>query len=140
MHVGLVFLVHPEYNLPHMMLGVEVQEPQYYAQAFTVALIGIVVVIGFLVALSYWSLANRPRAQRFLVAVTEPRRKLFLNGMRSRMATQKVFTEKHLSEYHWTNGLPPTQDESPDWLAHRDNAWADWRLEVAGSSTAPSSS
>lgn len=132
MHVGLVFLVHPEYNLPHMMLGVEAQEPQYYAQAFTVALIGIVVVIGLLVTLSYWSLANRPRAQRFLVAVTEPGRKLFLNWMRSRMATQKVFTEKHLSEYHWTNGLPPTQDESPDWLAHRDNAWADWRLEVGG--------
>ncbi|HIW45392.1 MAG TPA: molybdopterin-dependent oxidoreductase [Candidatus Yaniella excrementigallinarum] len=132
MHVGLVFLVHPEYNLPHMILGIEANEPQYYAQGFTVALLTIVVVIAILIGLSYWSLADRPRAQRFLVAVTEPARKVFLNWMRSRMSTQKVFTEKDLSEYHWTNGLPPTEDESPQWLQHRENKWADWRLEVGG--------
>ena len=132
MHVGLVFLVHPEYNLPHMMLGVEANEPEYHAQAFTVALGTIVVVIGLLIGLSYWSLANRPRAQRFLVAVTEPARKLFLNWMRPRLAKDQGLTEQDISEFHWTNGLPPTEDESPEWLAHRDTTWADWRLEVGG--------
>src|SRR5699024_11551397 len=51
MHVGLVFLVHPEYNLPHMILGVEANQPEYYAQAFTIALITIVLVIAFLIGL-----------------------------------------------------------------------------------------
>ncbi|MDN6350639.1 MAG: molybdopterin-dependent oxidoreductase, partial [Yaniella sp.] len=132
MHVGLVFLVHPEYNLPHMILGIEANQPEYYAQAFTIALITIVLVIAFLIGLSYWSLANRPRAQRFLVAVTEPGRGVFLNWMRSRMSKQNVFTEKDISEFHWTNGLPPTEDESPEWLQHRDTDWSDWRLELGG--------
>src|SRR5699024_8193313 len=132
MHVGLVFLVHPEYNLPHMILGIEANESQYYAQGFTVALLTIVVVIGLLIGLSYWSLADRPRAQRFLVAVTEPGPTVLLNWMRSRMASRKVYTETHLPEYHWTNRLPPTQAESPEWLQYRDNKWADWRLELGG--------
>src|SRR5699024_8353754 len=102
------------------------------AQAFTIALITIVLVIAFLIGLSYWSLANRPRAQRFLVAVTEPGRGVFLNWMRSRMSKQNVFTEKDISEFHWTNGLPPTEDESPEWLQHRDTDWSDWRLELGG--------
>lgn len=129
-HVGLVFLVHPEYNLPHMILGIEANQPEYYAQAFTIALIKMALVIGFLIGLSYWSLANRPRAQRVLVAVTEPGRQVFLNWMRSRMSKQKVFTEKDISEFHWTNGLPPTEGESPEWLQHRDTDWSDWRLEL----------
>lgn len=132
MHVGLVFLVHPKYNLPHMMLGVEANEPEYYAQAFTVALLTIVIVIVLLVGLSYWSLANRPRTQRFLVALTEPARKFFLNWMRPRLSKQQGLTEKDISEFHWTNGLPPTKDESPQWLEHRDRKWADWYLEVGG--------
>src|SRR5699024_11721933 len=119
MHVGLVFLVHPEYNLPHMILGIEANEPQYYAQGFTVALLTIVVVIAILIGLSYWSLADRPRAQRLLVAVTEPARKVFINWMRSRLSTQKVFTVKDISEYHWTNGILPTVDEYTQWMQHR---------------------
>lgn len=131
-HVGLVFIVHPEYNLPNMILGIEVNQPEYYAQALTVALLTIALVILFWFFLSYWSLADRPRAQRFLVGATEPGRKVFLNWMRPRWSRQKVFTEKDISEFHWTNGLPPTEDESPEWLEHRDNQWEDWRLEVGG--------
>src|SRR5699024_10501826 len=57
-HVGLVFITHPEYNLPHMMLGIEEDQPAYFAQAFTVAIATIVLVLAFLVALSYWSLSD----------------------------------------------------------------------------------
>lgn len=131
-HVGLVFITHPEYNLPHMVLGIEQNQPEYFAQAFTVALATIVLVLAFLIGLSYWSLSDCARTQRFLVAATEPGRKLFLNPMKPRVSTQKVFTEKDISEFHWTNGLPPTEDESPEWLHHRDTDWKDWRLELGG--------
>ena len=46
------------------------------------------------------------------------------------MSRQNTYTEKDISEFHWTNGLPPTEDESPEWLAHRDSNWEDWSLEV----------
>ena len=131
-HVGLVFIVHPEYNLPHMMLGIENNEPEHFAQAFTVALITIAVVVAFWIGLSYWSLSDRARTQRFLVAATEPGRQVFLNHLDSRGTTQTSLTEKDISEFHWTNGLPPTEDESPQWLHHRDTEWEDWRLRVEG--------
>lgn len=130
MHVGLVFLVHPEYNLPHMVFGVT--DPSRYAQAFTVALATIVVAIGFWIALSYLTLADRVRAHKWLVALTEPVRKIALGWMKPRMGRQRTYTEKDISEYHWTNGLPPTADESTEWLAHRDNDFRDWRLAVGG--------
>lgn len=130
MHVGLVFLVHPEYNLPQMIFGVA--DTGRYAQAFTIAIATIVVVIAFWLFLSYWSLSDRARAQKFLVTVTEPVRKLTLNWMKPRMGKQSAYTEKDISEFHWTNGLPPTADESAEWLQHRDNDWKDWRLTVGG--------
>ncbi|MBF0722058.1 molybdopterin-dependent oxidoreductase [Sanguibacter inulinus] len=128
MHVGLVFLVHAEYNLPHMIFGVT--DTARYAQAFTIAILTIVVVFAFWIGLSYASLLDRPRTQKILVALTEPARRFGLGWMRPRMQDQTVYTEKDLSEFHWTNGLPPTQDESPEWLALRDGGWSDWRLEI----------
>lgn len=130
MHVGLVFLVHPEYNLPHMVFGVT--DTSRYAQAFTIALITIAVVIAFWIALSYLTLANRPRSQRILVTITEPVRQLTLGWLKPRMGRQQTYTEKDISEFHWTNGLPPTEDESTEWLAHEANGFEDWRLQVGG--------
>lgn len=128
MHVGLVFLVHPEYNLPHIIFGVT--DTTRYAQAFTIAIATIVVVIAFWIALSYLTLADRARSQRVLVALTEPVRKLGLNWIKPRMSRQSTYTDKDISEFHWTNGLPPTADESTEWLAHRDSDFRDWRLTV----------
>lgn len=130
LHVGLVFLAHPEYNLPHMVFGVT--DTSRYAQAFTIAIITILVVIGFWIVLSYLTLADRPRAQRVLVAVTEPIRKITLNWMEPRLKHQGSYTDKDISEFHWTNGLSPTADESTEWLAHRDTDFRDWRLELGG--------
>ncbi|MGC5627755.1 molybdopterin-dependent oxidoreductase [Georgenia sp. Z1344] len=128
MHVGLVFLVHPEYNLPHMVFGVT--DTTRYAQAFTTVIITIVLVFAFWIGLSYASLIDRPLTQKILVTLTEPARKLFLGWMKPRMHKQTTYTDEDLSEFHWTNGLPPTEDESPEWLHHRDTDWQDWRLEV----------
>ncbi len=128
MHVGLVFLVHPEYNLPHMVFGVS--DTSRYAQAFTVAILTIAVVFAFWIALSYLTLRDRPRSQRILVALTEPVRKVTLNWMKPGMSRQSAYTEKDISEFHWTNGLPPTEDESLEWLEYRDSDWAGWSLEI----------
>lgn len=128
MHVGLVFLVHPEYNLPHMVFGVT--DTARFAQAFTIVIITIVAVFALWIGLSYLTLADRPRAHRVLVALTEPARKLGLGWMKPRMGRQSTYTEKDISEFHWTNGLPPTDDESPEWLEYRDNDWHGWTLEI----------
>lgn len=128
MHVGLVFFVHPDYNLPHMVFGVT--DTARYAQAFTIAIITIVLVFAFWIALSYLTLADRPRSHRVLVALTEPARKIAFGWMKPRMGRQNTYTEKDISEFHWTNGLPPTEDESREWLEYRDNNWEGWRLQV----------
>src|SRR5699024_312113 len=124
----LVFIVHPEYNLPHMVFGVT--DTTRFAQAFTIAIATIVLVVAFWIFLSYWSLSDRVRAHGFLVKSTEPVRRWGLGWMKPRMSRQNAYTEKDISEFHWTNGLPPSEDESPEWLSHRANDSSDWRLEV----------
>lgn len=128
MHVGLVFIVHPSYNLPHIVFG-DVDNARF-AQAFVIVVATVVAVILFWIALSYWTLADRARAHSFLTGFTEIGRKIFLNGLRPRSARQGSFTEKDISEFHWTNGLPPTKDESEEWVAARDNDWKGLTITV----------
>jgi len=128
MHVSLVFLVHRENNLVHMVFG-DVDTARY-AQAFTIMLAVIAAVIAFWIFLSYWTLSDRARAHRFLVPFTEVGRKLFLNWQRPRNAKQTSYTDKDLSNFHWTNGLPPTEDESAEWIAARDNDWEGYTITV----------
>lgn len=127
-HVGLVFLVHPQYNLPHMVFGVN--DPSRYAQAFTIAVATVVVVIGFWIFLSYFTLANRPLVHGFLVRTTELGRAIFLNPMAPKLGTDRGMANWKISEFHWTNGLPPTKDESPEWMAHRDAQYSTWTMTV----------
>lgn len=136
MHVGLVFLVHREHNLVHMVFG-DVDTARY-AQAFVIIIAVIVAVVLFWIALSYLTLADRPRAQRFLVAFTELGRKLFLNWMKPRNAIQRTYTDDDISEFHWTNGLPPTEDESAEWVRERDNGWANYVITVGDDTTGTS--
>src|SRR5690606_39611374 len=110
-HVSLVFLVHREHNVVHMVFG-DVDTARY-AQALVIMIATIVAVIIFWIALSYLTLANRPRAHRFLAFFTEIGRKIFLHWMRPRRTAQKTYTDKHIPGFHWTNGLPPTAEESP---------------------------
>lgn len=83
------------------------------AQAYIIVITTIVMVVLFWIVLSYWSLADRARAQRFTASITEIGRKIFLNRLRPRMSRQNTYTDKDISQFHWTNGLPPTDDESP---------------------------
>ncbi|HLS45284.1 MAG TPA: molybdopterin-dependent oxidoreductase [Ornithinicoccus sp.] len=129
MHVGLVFLVHREYNLVHMVFG-DVDTARY-AQAFVIIVATIVAVALFWIGLSYWTLADRVRAHRFLVPFTEIGRKIFLNWMRPRGAEQTSYTDEDISEFHWTNGLPPTQEESPEFAAAREADWQGYTITVS---------
>lgn len=127
-HVSLVFIVYPEHNLTRMVFG-EV-DPARYAQAFTtIVLTTLAIVVGW-IALSYLTLANRPFAHKVLVTVTEPIRYNILSRFKPRMSRQTTWTDEHISKFHWTNGLPPTKDESPEWLALKADDFADWRLVV----------
>ena len=128
MHVGLVFLVHREYNLVHMVFG-DVDTARY-AQAFVIIIAVIVAVVLFWIGLSYWTLADRPRAHRFLVNFTEIGRRIFLNWMRPRNAGQSAYTDDDISEFHWTNGLPPTEDESKEWIEARENGWQGYTVTI----------
>jgi DMSO/TMAO reductase YedYZ molybdopterin-dependent catalytic subunit len=65
------------------------------------------------------------------VPVTELGRKLFLNWMRPRNAQQTTYTDKHISDFHWTNGLPPTEEESPEWIAAREDDWESYTVTLA---------
>ncbi|WP_203567061.1 molybdopterin-dependent oxidoreductase [Aestuariimicrobium ganziense] len=128
MHVGLVFLVHRDHNVVHMVFG-DVDTARA-AQALVIMIVTIVVVALFWIGLSYWTLADRPRAHRFLVGFTEIGRKIFLNWMRPRNATQSSYTDADISEFHWTNGLPPTEEESTEWVAWADSDWDGYTITV----------
>lgn len=128
MHVCLVFLVHREYNTVHMVFG-DVSTARA-AQATVILVSGAVAVVVFWIALSYWTLANRVLAHKILVPLTEFGRGLFLNRLKPRSADQSVYTDADISEFHWTNGLPPTEQESPEWTAARDNGWDGWTVTV----------
>lgn len=130
MHVSLVFLVHRDHNVIHMVFGGGEVTAARVAQA-TVILIGTVVaVLIFWIALSYWSLSDRVRAQRFTAGFTEIGRRIFLNRMRPLGTRKKAYTDADVSEFHWTNGLPPTEDESQQWVAARDHDWEGLTITV----------
>lgn len=128
MHVCLVFLVHRDHNVVHMVFG-DVDTGRA-AQAITILIAVIVAVIAFWIFLSYWSLADRRRAQRFTVAFTEFGRRVFLNWMKPRNQHQTTYTDSDVSQFHWTNGLPPTPEESPEWNAAREDGWKSWTLTL----------
>lgn len=128
MHVSLVFLVHRENNVVHMVFG-DVDTARY-AQGLVIMIATIVAVVIFWISLSYWTLSDRVRAHNFLVPVTEIGRKLFLNWMRPRSSEQTSYTQKDISEFHWTNGLPPTLEESPEWITARDNDWDGYTITL----------
>ena len=62
-HVALVFIVHPKYNIAHMMLGENYNDitAAQFAQAVTMLIIGIVVAFALWIGASYWSLSNPRR-------------------------------------------------------------------------------
>ena len=130
MHVTLVFVVHPRYNLPHMMFGVG--DPARFAQALTVTLIGTLIVVLLWLAASYWTLSDLRRSQRILWSASEPVRRLILNRFRSAQAAKHAFTEEDISPFHWVNTRTPTKEESPEWHALRADDFAGYRLEVGG--------
>ena len=130
MHVSLVFLVNRDHNVINMVFGGGEVTTARAAQALVILIATIVAVVVFWIALSYWSLADRVRAQKFTAGFTEIGRKIFLNGLRPLGAKKKAYTDADISEFHWTNGLPPTEEESPEWVAARDNDWEGLTITV----------
>lgn len=133
-HVTLVFLVHPEHNLVHMMMGAEFSDA-LVAQAIVRVVLGVTVVVALWIIASYWSLSDLRRSQRLLYRLQRPFKKLLPRATRQRQA----YTEADISPFHWVNTRPPTQEQSPEWLALRANGFADYRLRVEGLVAVPAS-
>ncbi|WP_209324951.1 molybdopterin-dependent oxidoreductase [Brevibacterium renqingii] len=123
MHVTLVFLVHRDHNVVNMVYGGGEVTAARAAQAVVIMIATIVAVVVFWIALSYWSLADRARAQRVTERFTEIGRAIFLNRLRPIGNKKRALTDKDISEFHWTNGLPPTAEESKPWTEARENGW-----------------
>lgn len=128
MHVGLVMLVHRNHNTTNMVFGV--MSTERAGQALFIMVLTVVLVVCFWIGLSYWSLSDRVRAHNFLVLTTEWGRKIFLQKLRPRGAKQKAYTDDDISEFHWTNGLPPMEDESEYWIEQRDSNWDGYEMTV----------
>jgi sulfoxide reductase catalytic subunit YedY len=135
MHIGLVFVVHPDHNLPQMMFGVD--DPARFAQALTVCLIGIATVVAAWLAISYLSLVDVRRTQRLLFALLEPIRAVTVNRMVSRTRRAETYEEKDISPYHWSNGRHPTPEESPEWTALAQDDFHDFVLEIGAVGSRP---
>ncbi|MHB1065191.1 MAG: molybdopterin-dependent oxidoreductase [Georgenia sp.] len=134
-HVALVLLVHPEHNLVHMMLGQE-YDPALVGQAVIRVILGVTIVVLLWILASYWSLADRRRAQRLLYRLQRPVKKLLLEPLTSRQR-MGAYTEQDISPFHWVNTRPPDEKQSPQWLGLRENGFRDFRLEVGGLAAEP---
>ncbi len=131
MHVALVFIVHRDHNVTHMVFGD--YDPARVAQATTIMLLVIAAVMAAWVAISYLSLIDPRRTQKIMFALTEPQRRLTVNRMRSRTRRLSTYTEADISPYHWSNGRHPTPEESPEWCDLAQDGFADYVLEIHGS-------
>lgn len=133
-HVALVFIVHPQYNIAHMMLGENYNDitAARFAQAVTMLILGIVFAIALWIGASYWSLADKRRAQRLVWGATQPIRSLTLDKMHSRQVKTGTFTEDDISPFHWVNTRPPTREQSEEWVEMRERGFEDYRLEIGG--------
>jgi DMSO/TMAO reductase YedYZ molybdopterin-dependent catalytic subunit len=130
-HVALVLVVHPEHNLVHMMMGKD-YDPALVGQAVTRVIIGVVVVLALWLAASYLSLVDVRKSQRLLYGLQAPVKKLVLNRMTSKQRERHVFTDHDISPYHWVNTRPPDLEQSPEWVALREDGFRSYRLEVGG--------
>ena len=135
MHIALVFVVHPDRNLPQMVFGVDDQAR--FAQALTVCLLSIAAVVAAWVAISYLSLVDVRKTQRLLFAALEPIRALTVNRMVSRTRRTGTYTEKDISPYHWSNGRHPTPEESPAWTLLARDDFEDYVMEIGGLTSHP---
>src|SRR5690606_33340474 len=129
-HVALVFLTHVGHNATNMVFGS--YDPARVAQAVTIMIATIGVVVAVWIALSYLTLVDRRRSQRILVALTEPLRAWTINKFKPRYHAKKPYTEKDISPYHWTNGRFPTLEESPEWHILAKNDFDDYVLQIGG--------
>lgn len=129
-HVTLVFVAHLDHNAVNMVFGGGEVTAARAAQAIIILIATTVVVIVFWIALSYWTLADRVRAHRFLTGFTEIGRRIFLNRLRPLGAKKKAYTDADISKFHWTNGLPPTEEESQAWVNARGDGWKSLTITI----------
>lgn len=128
-HVAMVFLVHRQHNILHMVFGSSTDTSRY-GVALMLFLATIVLVVSAWIAISYLSLIDIRKTQKFLFAILEPVRRLTVNKFASRTRQLGTYTEADISPYHWSNGRHPTPEESPEWTELAQNDFRDFVLEI----------
>ena len=133
-HVALVFVVHPQYNIAHMMLNKPYNEVDaaQFAQAVTMLIGGVVFAVALWLLASYWSLRDLRFTQTFIWGLTQPIRNVLLDRISSRQVQKKTFTDADISPFHWVNTRPPTERESTEWNRLKEQEFVDYRLEIGG--------
>ena len=116
-HVALVFVVHPQYNIAHMMLNKPYNEVDaaQFAQAVTMLIGGIVFAVALWIFASYWSLRDLRFTQTFIWGPAQPIRNVCCWIYHLRQVQKKTFTDADISPFHWVNTRPPTERESTEW-------------------------
>jgi DMSO/TMAO reductase YedYZ molybdopterin-dependent catalytic subunit/thiosulfate reductase cytochrome b subunit len=125
MHVALVLVVHPRENVTNIVLG---GSPDRLGLAVTLGVVALLLVVVINVWATWYTLRNRRQVQVTLDRIEAPIRKLALHNL----ASGQHYAESDISSYHWVNGAPPTQSESPEFDRLRQDDFRDWRLEVTG--------
>ena len=128
------FVVHPQYNIAHMMLNKPYNEVDaaQFAQAVTMLIGGIVFAVALWIFASYWSLRDLRFTQTFIWGLTQPIRNVLLDRITSRQVQKKTFTDADISPFHWVNTRPPTERESTEWNRLKEHEFVDYRLELGG--------
>ena len=87
-----MFVVHPQYNIAHMMLNKPYNEVDaaQFAQAVTMLIGGIVFAVALWIFASYWSLRDLRFTQTFIWGLTQPIRNVLLDRITSRQVQKKV--------------------------------------------------
>lgn len=136
-HITLVFVVHRDHNLTHIVYGH--YDPAKAGSALAIVLVTVALVVAFWIAQSYWTLSDLRRSQRVLWGATRPVKKLTIDHFSSTQRTKQVWTEKDISPFHWVNTRTPSMDESEEWHELAAGDFKDFRLEVGGMVSQPAS-
>src|SRR5699024_12868113 len=126
----LVLVSHPDLAVVYLVCGGSEVTAARGSQGGVILVSTILAVIVSWIALPSWSLADRARAQRFTARFTAIGRAIFLNRLRPVGSRKKSLTDKEISEFHWTKGLPPPAKEARRWTPARANDWVGWIIHL----------
>jgi DMSO/TMAO reductase YedYZ molybdopterin-dependent catalytic subunit len=121
-HVALVSWVYFYRNVKLITFG---RTDVDLAAALTVFVAALLLLLIFNIVITYFTLNNRVKVRKALVAILNP----VIHGIFGRFASRQRYTKKDISPFFRVNGYPPETEEY-----HRLHAgdFKDWKLPITG--------